>query len=614
MAEQLHNPEQVLDYSTPLEPLFAYAFEQSLGVTMQEVRQSARYEAHLSFYEHNLIPNGENPLHDHAQKIGVHYMSAIFGPSDYRDELDAFGDRKFYERLDSEEPMTAEEAALVHTLNDWMIERYKGLLGEDVQSIAKRWKTLDFKAQREALDYVFDAFRLKAWKQGRREAGLPDTMEREHDDLGMDVFDGSEPLFIEDEPWPIMDRPNCLGMSLLLCAFAELAESDYIYINEVKYITDTYMGMRHNLAEVAAETFEALGDVQPTKLLEMFIAHGAAYPEWVMEEPLRDFHHSIAIKTGNYTWTQIDPYMGINGSVGLGSKDNLANDEFVSEVKYYWEKMPGLTVVDGDLKHVEDMEKTILAYGETMSKVSLKFNEVIKPLAPELEDMESFFDVAKASYALLAGVEGPTKDQTVGDYLSFDDFMHTLFSVPGALRESIKGNDFGAKAPESPEVAKLVERFNTDRAYRQRRIDDLITAPMAEYYFLCVEGLNLVANKNYDLSGPVNEIANPKFFPALAVLNHLRSWRNDGNNMQSIRMVNASSSQIFWHEAHQSSEDTGANPIMTRAEKALRMQNENGWHDRVALLMASLDNPEKEVKDGQEAVTDESSSEDSESR
>nr|MBA3679015.1 hypothetical protein [Candidatus Saccharibacteria bacterium] len=105
-----------------------------------------------------------------------------------------------------------------------------------------------------------------------------------------------------------MVRPNCLGISAMLCGWCELAGVEYMYVNTVRDRTST-------LAEMLVKTIKYSFD--------WCEEHDITIPEkdrFAMESQLEEFkdpytassfHHCVAVKMEDNYWLMLDPYQEI---------------------------------------------------------------------------------------------------------------------------------------------------------------------------------------------------------------------------------------------------------------------------------------------------------------
>ena len=348
--------------------------------------------------------------------------------------------------------------------------------------------------------------------------------------------------------------PSCLGMSLMLSAFARLTGLPVMLVSPLssgmdhEYLINKAYGQAiiEHLTEIKSSdsTFcEALRR-------QVDVAEGNA-------GRVMDFHYSIAMKLVDGRWIQLDPYLNVWGSFGDGWK----LDRIYTLLVKYRDALPGLTLVGNDGGELAQWKETWLSLFSQAIKAAEHLLQAIYeiPVIPESDTERSFWDPElPAMYDV--------DFSWTNDVFTLADDLFTLAAEVGLLQgyevgpeisrftENVLVNEVnklvrGGHKPKSDEESDILaeaftSQFNTDVIYQSKMIEKLASRL---FDWVIAEWCDHIGEPSDRILDPTMQFSLPEYNLGLAVTSHVRSWTYP--DVPGRLLVGLSSSQFLWHEA-----------------------------------------------------------------
>lgn len=581
-AEFEPTPEDV----SALDDLCAEAFRQGFGVDMPTVLASESYARYKSQFERDLAGHGEDKMNDWLVGLGVMNAGVVLSLVGTPENAHAM--TAYAAEIPAADRPTPHEAALVATLNDALLAKAQDKIGPAARAVARRWQSLGTEdEQLVALRAVYKSLTLDSWLAAQNDQTSREQLEQRLplDELGRPTYDGTEPLLPGDDVWPQMEAPNCLGLAILMSGFAKEAGAEFVFLNQLTAHRHMQPAFEARQAQIMLDAYQRLGlEHELNPMIDGYI-DVANYNRLNFNTLPEDFHFSIGIKTPNGIWIQLDPYMGVFGVMGDSSSSSI-NDN-MAMLQGLWPHLPGMVIADSVKTGVEMMSDRTATFGQVMAETAAIIQDGITGLETEITDFDDFVELAQEVRGVIKAVVD--SQPTLQDHVELNSdelVLCSLFDIKGVdLTDEFEITDKSREYYEQ-RLNEAARRFNTDTAYRQRRINDLCAFPISIH---AAEAL-IVKHRIFaeEMREPGFEISNPDYMPALMTLAHLRAWWEHGNNSHSVRLLAHSSSQVLWHEAEHGLND-GNDPIVNRARRGVRMLHPSQLHERVAMLLQLQD-------------------------
>lgn len=500
-----------------------------------------------------------------AIKLGTHSLSFLLGAQPNGDFLLT---KQFDTPNDNTSAPSPEDTAIIQILGEELIEKAKQALTPESVEMAAKWSTAN---EDERVGILCDLFQIYKSKND-------DDENCPVDDWGRKQYrpDNSLPAFFGQ--WPNTNTSvNCLGMSMMLAGWAELAQADYLFTTTIRHGYDNLWLHYRNMMLSAVDNLKHR-DLECPQALEEVLSGDLNNSERVLADFIKDFHHSVVIRlNGNY-WMHIDPYM----CVICLMKDEFATSDIFETLNKTKRITPGLTVTRSTISSYNegfDIEKQ---FYQTAFEVSLLMESELQTAVPQTaaELLQLIVDFCDTKLK--------THIETNPFYKYFASLNVWLDDILGEVKTE-ENTDTADEANEEKYFLihkKLLDRFDRDEAYRRRVINDIIVAPIKEAVFHTADAIEEFT-QIYVLAEPSIEFANPNFMIGLLTLNQLRSWSNYGNKYTSRRLVEQTSSQVLWHEAMKD-QDPSMSPKMLEMVSGLQKLDPGLLHPSCRLVLASL--------------------------
>jgi len=367
---------------------------------------------------------------------------------------------------------------------------------------------------------------------------------------------------------PTPERPNCLGLAIVLCAFAELTGSEYLLCSHLE----------HRASQPTLWS-ALLGSSDARRMHELDIPLGDAFEQQVKRDTMRDlnkwsadefndFHYCLVIQLNDQRWLMIDPFQKTVAVLA----DVYGIDQAKATLRRYANLYPGMTVLADD----GGLMTAAVAKLETLTAESSRRTESIMaplydvPFSPQM--MTQLLD------AKVASGDQKRTGYWLPDYISYCELLQgTEDSL--WFETEVRGNDGWADCPDNfpvlPFMAEQASSIGIAQTTMGEQLfakfgkiyqDDLIASSMEDWnphdytaktlkiFTLFdnmlaerIDKLHAAIWSGLDYAHPVIELMNPRFGLALALLNQLSCWTN--SKLDGSVLLDYGSSQQYWHEA-----------------------------------------------------------------
>ena len=352
--------------------------------------------------------------------------------------------------------------------------------------------------------------------------------------------------------------PTCLGMSIMLVAFARMTGLNTMIVNPIEATDDLNKEFRGLDATVKLEHLDETGmsGSEATKYrttLDDTLQDSVDYQNRVY-----DFHYSVAIQVRDGRWVHLDPYMR-----HFGIFDEAWELQRLFEMlEKYQLVLPGLTLIGDDRG---GLRRYFADYLEKVKEAIAKTERVVQVLAEKPYPPETIIDMKDDKFAWLDFDD--TADlrwnaETLAalvdsedlflDYLTVYDREITpseaIWLIGEFFHDHLLGNP---RIEETEDDEDYIDRYTSyldtygfDEEFKQQRIENLLM----QFLRIVIKRWNELAKEiEGSLLDPVMQFAIPEYNLALAVLSHVRCWTD--SNISGNLLLSLSSSQIYWHEA-----------------------------------------------------------------
>jgi hypothetical protein len=489
-------------------------------------------------------------------------------------------------------------ATLVEYVGDALLTAALDCLPKSVAECIGEFSTLDADGQIRLIEKVFEAFREAAGlcpKPAEEPAG---------DDVSFALPEGWLRRFTQEYSAQMvlprqygalgracLSKPTCLGMCLMLAAFARATGSPFLMVNPLRDANRIIIETRGQLGQSILDHLDQVGternDFRAAMLRDVAKAEAIG-------GSVEDFHYSVVIRVADGRWIQLDPYMGKWGMLSpvwgmdaiyrrfressqsqpgavLSSDDGGALqawcDEWTERFNTVIHQVESLlqllreVPVDIYLETSEDSDEDDLTWDDSFD---LEPHDIVEALTSALDEL----------MALLLSLEGAEEEALALDPMGPSYLAH--FNALG-LHEEMMRLTAPEGAPEHAEQrARLglvfesgLAQFRDDPDFRRQYFENL-----SLWFIRDILGCwnRVYGEEKHKLLDPVMQFGLPEFGLGLAVISHVRAWSFPV--VPGRMLLRLSSNQIIWHEAVDLSRGLAASeadhPEVLAAEMAVR--------------------------------------------
>jgi hypothetical protein len=324
------------------------------------------------------------------------------------------------------------------------------------------------------------------------------------------------------------DVPNCLGMSILLSAWARLAGAHFYFTTEI--IQDSELESQYMLAvyDALLGLLSSLKGDEVKIIRKRIKTHRQAFERSL--QVTRDWHHGIAIQLLGGRWFYLDPY----AELAELFPDEWRMKEVDRLLRKYGDVVPGLSIAAHDHhRQASIFERKFKEFTGYMGQAyAAKYKLAVDPGIQTAADIVAVAPEIQVLCRLLARNTPVIRRRVKTEKLNTAQLVYWL----------LYAWDFGFKETKLrplPIVRRMSTRFKKYPAYRRKKLDDLV-AQFAEH-------IRLRAKDYKDFIHPALDIGRPETTIGLTVLSNLASWIDD--DLPGTLLLEHGNGQMFWHEA-----------------------------------------------------------------
>ncbi len=538
-----------------------------------------------------------SPQDDQLRRLGPHYVSTLLSTMHHKDALRSARKQTF---LPVEPAWSDRETEHELTLlGTWLMREaqrnlpfgcVEAAIGFSQKSLAEREvriKTV-FEQLRCGNWFVLNEYRAKKFGTKMRHNPL-EALPRQY---------GQYPSS--------MVRPNCLGVSAMLCGWCELAGVEYMYVNTVRDRSSTFAEMLVQTIEYSMLWCEQHSIDIPD---EHRFAMQSQLEEFKDPYTANSFHHCVAVKMDDNYWLMLDPYQEVLLPIAsINHRTGESIDETYKLLSRVTRALPGVVVqyesedyeaIRGPAEHF--LRDSFISatdaklYIETFAQGDIdKLFGAIR-VALEMGWFASFWDKNWES----CGVSGShlvfPNGKRSSNQRTFYDCMYgwvgaSIFNLTTDYRFS--------------SIEKLKEYYsqNESFAYRFREMFQLLPIIL-----LIQKMQKYVYEDRSEYNHFVVEFGNPAFQLACNTLNHLSAWDDEFSDLIApFDIAKFSGSQLIWHDALARWYNTDQPAQGTDWEAYLTCQlgklQSYQWHFRTRQLLTHPDQEESNDAENDEGT------------
>lgn len=525
-------------------PLFEYGFRFGCNENLVDILSSDEFRKALS--DQQSLRTAYNPRSNAFRALHIGHINARGA---YRQTE---GGKKPWPKLNTYK-LTKQhqiERALVQVFGGHLIRAaYKCLPEALIELIPLFTSARTAKGQRLVLKSVYEALDPRNYGQGGETISEPKPDWFESQFIPREIDRNLPFAYGRGETL----KPGCLGVCLMLAAFANATGYPFMVCGIVEYYQDAVY-----------RAIEAIDSV----LLKDILDHNCDWDNFGQErlkgaigraqrrkfEP-HDFHTALAIKLKNRKWFLLDPYMDGFEYFEI----QVYPRSCYSELNNFRAVLPGLTIF---CQHWHGMERLTRAWLELIPNWIGSIKNLVDNLPEGLDDADEFIRLA-ASYKDL---------NSLTDWFLSISFVDTTKWVPvETIPYIIFDVDLGKENTEA-KLQAAKQKFKTDSGYRANIIRRLRVLPHLMFHDRAVYFQTL----GYDHGSlhPTLEFALPEYNLGWMVLSNTLSDHPE-LGVDGKELLHLSTSPILWHEACDLSQNGYAkayqNGILAQAEQAARL-------------------------------------------
>lgn len=349
--------------------------------------------------------------------------------------------------------------------------------------------------------------------------------------------------------------PCCLGMSLMLSAFARLTGLPVMLVNPLDSNIDHEFAINgaysRSIIEHLAEIEYPNAMYREALQRQVDIASG-------IEGRVQDFHYSIAMRIVDGRWIQLDPYLNTWGPFS----DAWELDRIYSTLTKYKDVLPGLTLVSDDggetARWEQEWQDRFERSIATAEHILLAVREIPCVIEPDqvdeywspLTDYTIYDDSFLWMYQVVneaADIFELALELHLGQGSEFNEEAYKR-AINAGIDEILKLM-IGASNPDPGDEIQVVfegfeHNYNFDPEFRLETIKKMVVRVVD---WMVGEWNTGAYKPTMRMLDPTMQFSIPEYNLGLAVTSHVRSWTYP--DVPGRLLVGLSSSQILWHEA-----------------------------------------------------------------
>lgn len=557
-------------------PLFRHAFEVGCGLDFDQINRSEELRVGVANQSRIISSLSDSPEKRSAYKLGhINYGSYLHSQFPKNSSDSDFVEVTAADQLNR---------ALLHLLGKKLLDKARTRLPIEFDNYIAEFKSGELDQQQLALVRVYLA--LQDYNYFNDESNSLEEAAAETDWF-TELFDKS--------PWrdrylpAVYDswgkgkiKPNCLGLCLMLAAFAQATEAPYVVCNITNYWRDRIWEVYGEVSLILLADIRQQGLTANQELIN-HLSYLMTRSRNRQFTPI-DFHPAIAIQLNNGWWVLVDPYLN-----GFGRLPRVWKTASIYQTLIdCQEVLPGLSIFRQDLDPIQNAKRAFVQNTRSALVASKEFVAEIPGDLSSGEDFLSYLSLSK-KVKIMRNLMVPKRNRRSWSVRKFIAYYLFALDKTAPYRQVKR------------QIQALADKVVSDDQYRQNILDRLATL----FHTSVVESVNEAHRwcAKYGTLQPVLEFALAEYNLAWMVLNNIRC-DHPGFNIAGTELLGLASSPILWHEACDlSSEERGIDPNekLKTAEAAVRRLPTTFWHPLVAKKLAYLDRLRQE-KGGENAT------------
>lgn len=320
------------------------------------------------------------------------------------------------------------------------------------------------------------------------------------------------------------EHPSCLGMSLMLTAFAAKTGAKYMWVTPTLLKSDLDAEVKRGDLRRILDQYR--GCSSRDRKLFSHIKRTVEQMD-VGAMALDDWHHAVVIQISDGRWVLLDPYM----SATCVLKNTGELNQAYKVLMQYRYLLPGLTLQSGNL----------ITRLEYVANVRLNTENILAAAMAFRVDIEQ--DLYKTVEDLVNSL--PMKILAWASY--FEHYQLKLDEVSPLRIETLAGW-WVPRGAHPPEVSPTADEKKFRESAEFRR--ESLTRLEAKFYEYATSDID-VLRAHWNISHPAMEVHNPATAIGLASLSNLLSL-DDGLTPSPdlvTLLVSHTNAQMLWHEA-----------------------------------------------------------------
>ncbi len=339
--------------------------------------------------------------------------------------------------------------------------------------------------------------------------------------------------------------PSCLGMSIMLAAFAKASNARFLYYTVVQDLSSWSNAVVGSINGGLAKQAKAHG----IKDREMMKSFEGTYRSCLTSSlALQDWHHAVLIELSDGKWLNFDPYLR---NVSVVYSDYRVQKAY-RVLKKYGPVMPGLCLQLNDDSHTRIWAEWYMEEAEAILRVANRFHALIQ--LDELRTIDALIECPEM-VTLMRLIQGYARAEEVTDPEPWTRKRLVLYWI----QDDVKSKEVDFEA----EVA-LFEGSAEGRRSRLLRLEK----NFYHYFSMWLDIRAGVIRRRH--THPAIDAMLPGPAIGLIVLSNLVSHFADLTNKFEIAtlLTSQTNCQMMWHEA-------------------LGWEKESAWTDEQAAIMGA---------------------------